>query len=225
MRLRGFFFAPALRWLELLSAARLRADRVEVFNAAALDEGRRVKPQKNMMIKRRVCLTAGARVAALLLGGGALAELACAQAPTPGAGRAAFDAKTMNEALKALGYAAPVESRDVSIQAPDIAEDGASVAVSAACSLAGVKQVMFLLDGAPTALAAVFNLGAELEAEASTRLRLARSSVVFAVAITQDKKVLFAQKEVKVAMGACGADAKPARGLRADGVSGAPVRC
>ncbi|MCV2363968.1 thiosulfate oxidation carrier protein SoxY [Paucibacter sp. DJ1R-11] len=164
-------------------------------------------------------------MAALLLGGGALPEWACAQAPSPVAARVAFDAKTLNEAVAALGYAAPVESRDVSIQAPDIAEDGASVLVTAACSQAGVKQIMFLLDSAPTALAAVFNLGADIEAEVSTRLRLARSSVVFAVAITQDKKVLFAQKEVKVAMGACGADAKPARGLRADGVSSTPVRC
>ncbi len=39
--------------------------------------------------------------------------------------KAAFEAKTLADVMKALGASAPVESKDVSITAPDIAENGA----------------------------------------------------------------------------------------------------
>ena len=47
----------------------------------------------------------------------------------------AFDAKTIGDALKALGAAAPTESKDVTIIGPDIAENGAVVPLGASTSL------------------------------------------------------------------------------------------
>ena len=41
--------------------------------------------------------------------------------------QAAFDAKTMADAVKALGGSAPAESKDVTLTGPDIAENGAVV--------------------------------------------------------------------------------------------------
>lgn len=74
------------------------------------------------MPSRRELLSRSAQVAALLSGLGLLPTAVRAEYPG-----AAFDAKTLAEALKALGAGAPVESREVTLQAPDIAENGAVV--------------------------------------------------------------------------------------------------
>ena len=41
--------------------------------------------------------------------------------------KAAFDTKSLNDAVKALGGGAPTESKDITIASPDIAENGAVV--------------------------------------------------------------------------------------------------
>ena len=41
--------------------------------------------------------------------------------------KSAFEAKSVNDAVKAYGASAPVESKDVTLTAPDIAENGAVV--------------------------------------------------------------------------------------------------
>lgn len=58
---------------------------------------------------------------------------------------AAFDAKSVADALKALGAGAPVESKDVSITAPDIAENGSVVPVGVATTLSGVKSMLIMV--------------------------------------------------------------------------------
>lgn len=116
----------------------------------------------------------------------------------------AFDAKNVADALKALGVGAPVESTSVSLQAPDIAENGAVVPIGATTALPGVKQILFLVEKNPTVLIAVFNLSDSVEAAILTRTKMAQSSDVYAVAVMNDGKVLFAKKEVKVTLGGCG---------------------
>ena len=68
--------------------------------------------------------------------------------------QAAFEAKTMADAVKALGGSAPVESKDVTITGPDIAENGAVVPVGVATALPGVKRLLLLVEKNPSALAA-----------------------------------------------------------------------
>ena len=118
--------------------------------------------------------------------------------------KSAFEAKSLAEAYKALGLAAPVESASVSLQAPDIAENGAVVPVGATTTLSGVKQILFLVEKNPTALIAVFNLSDSVDAAISTRTKMGQSSDVYAVAVMNDGKVLYAKKEVKVTLGGCG---------------------
>jgi sulfur-oxidizing protein SoxY len=117
---------------------------------------------------------------------------------------AAFEARNMAEALKALGVAAPAASKDVTLVGPDIAENGAVVPVSAACALPGVQRLMVLVDRNPSSLAALFDISEAVEASVSTRVKMAQSSNVTAVAVMGDGKVLFAQKEIKVTLGGCG---------------------
>ncbi len=115
-----------------------------------------------MNLQRREALKAGG-------GLGLFGLLAAAGLITPGQARAewnksAFDAKTIEETLKALGASAPANSADVQITAPDIAENGAVVPVGVVSALAGVEAIAILIEKNPNPLAASFVLPTGTEA-------------------------------------------------------------
>ena len=116
----------------------------------------------------------------------------------------AFEAKNMADAVKAYGAGAPVESKDVTLTAPDIAENGAVVPMAAASSLAGVKHLLVLVEKNPNSLVAKFDVSDAVEPSFSTRAKMSQTSDVYAVAITNDGKALYTKKEVKVTLGGCG---------------------
>ncbi|MEP6791096.1 MAG: thiosulfate oxidation carrier protein SoxY [Ramlibacter sp.] len=118
--------------------------------------------------------------------------------------KAAFDAKNVAEAVKAFGGGAPTESKDVTITGPDIAENGAVVPLVVATTLPGVKYLLLLVEKNPAALVAKFDVTDAVDANFSTRAKMGQSSDVYAVAITNDGKALYAKKEVKVTLGGCG---------------------
>ena len=151
------------------------------------------------MQTRREVLARSASVAALLAGAGLLPQ--AAQAAW---NQAAFEAKSVADALKALGAGAPVESKDVTLTGPDIAENGAVVPVGCATALPGVKRMLLMVEKNPAVLSAVFDVSDAVEANFNTRVKMGQSSNVFAVALMGDGKVLFAQKEIKVTLGGCG---------------------
>jgi sulfur-oxidizing protein SoxY len=152
-------------------------------------------------MSRREAMRRSAAVAAMLAGAGLLPRMAFAQA---GWNKAAFDAKTLDDVLKALGAGKPVESKDVTLTAPDIAENGAVVPIAASTALPGVKRIVFMVEKNPTLLAAVFDLTDAVDANVTTRIKMGQTSNVIAVALLADNRVLFAQKEVKVTLGGCG---------------------
>jgi sulfur-oxidizing protein SoxY len=151
------------------------------------------------MATRREMLLRSAQVAGLLAGAGLLP--ATAQAAW---NKAAFEAKSLADAAKALGGGAPSESKDVSITGPDIAENGAVVPVGAATTLAGVKQLLLLVEKNPNVLAAVFDVSDAVEPAFNTRVKMGQSSNVYAVAVMNDGRTLYAVKEIKVTLGGCG---------------------
>jgi sulfur-oxidizing protein SoxY len=152
---------------------------------------------------RRKMLSDSARVAVALAAAGWLPQAAFAQ--QAGAwNKAAFDAKTIADLMKAMGGATPAESKDVTLTAPDIAENGAVVPLGASTTLAGVKTLLILVEKNPNTLAASFEVTDAVEASVSTRVKMGQSSDVYAVALTADGKALFAKKEVKVTLGGCG---------------------
>jgi sulfur-oxidizing protein SoxY len=151
------------------------------------------------MVTRRLVLERSAHVAGLLAATGLLPSAARAAWP-----QAAFEAKSMADAMKALCDAAPTESKDVTLTGPDIAENGAVVPVGCACNLPGVKRLALLVEKNPNTLAAVFDVSDTVEPSVATRVKMGQSSPVFAVAMMADGKVLFAQKEIKVTLGGCG---------------------
>ena len=118
--------------------------------------------------------------------------------------KTAFEAKTIADAVKAYGGGAPVESKDVTLTAPDIAENGAVVPMAAATTLPGVKHLLVLVEKNPNALVAKFDLSDAIEPNVATRAKMGQTSDVYAVAITADGKAFFTKKEVKVTLGGCG---------------------
>ncbi len=151
------------------------------------------------MQTRREMLARSAQVASLLAAAGLLPQAAHAAWT-----QAAFEAKTMADAAKAMGGGAPVESKDVTITGPDIAENGAVVPVGCATALPGVKRLLLLVEKNPSVLAAMFDVSDAVDANFNTRVKMGQSSNVMAVAMMGDGRVLFAQKEIKVTLGGCG---------------------
>jgi len=154
------------------------------------------------MHARREFLSHSAKVATMLAAAGLLPQAAFAQAGAWPA--SAFEAKSMADVMKALGAGAPVESKDVSVTGPDIAENGAVVPVGVATTLPGVKKLLLMVEKNPSTLSAMFDVSDAVDANFSTRVKMSQSSNVYAVAMMNDGKVLFAQKEVKVTLGGCG---------------------
>ncbi|MCY7307121.1 MAG: thiosulfate oxidation carrier protein SoxY [Rhodoferax sp.] len=150
------------------------------------------------MPTRRKALQHSATVASLLAVTGLFPRIALAF------NAKAFEAKNLADALKALGAGAPVESKDVTVTGPDIAENGAVVPLGASTALAGVKQLLILVEKNPNALVAMFNVTDSVDANISTRAKMGQSSDVYAVAVLADGRALFARKEVKVTLGGCG---------------------
>ena len=154
------------------------------------------------MHTRREALSHSTKVAAMLASVGLVPGLAQAQASSYQA--AAFEAKTMAELMKVMGANAPTESKDVAVTGPDIAENGAVVPIGASTTLPGVKRLLMLIEKNPSLLAGMFDVTEFVDASFATRVKMGQSSNVYAVAMMNDGKVLFAQKEVKVTLGGCG---------------------
>jgi sulfur-oxidizing protein SoxY len=150
------------------------------------------------MQTRRKTLKQSAAVAGLLASTGLFPQYALAY------NKAAFEAKNLEEVLKAVNAGAPVESKDVTIGGPDIAENGAVVPLTASTTMAGVKQMLILVEKNPAAMIALFNVTDSVDANFATRAKMGQSSDVYAVAVMADGKTFFAKKEVKVTLGGCG---------------------
>ena len=141
-------------------------------------------------------------------GAALLTVLASAGIITPGMAladwnKAAFDAKSMADTLKAIGAGTPADSKDVQVTGPDIAENGAVVPVGVSSTLPNVTMVAILIEKNPNALSATFNLPEGTEANVQTRVKMGQTSNVYAL-VRSDGKFFMATKEIKVTLGGCG---------------------
>ncbi len=118
--------------------------------------------------------------------------------------KAAFDTKTMDETMKALGGSAPAQSKDITfVQTPDIAENGAVVPIAIASAIPKTEAIAILVEKNPNMLVAMFELPAGTEPAISTRMKMGQSSNVYAL-VKADGKFYVASKEIKVTLGGCG---------------------
>jgi len=117
--------------------------------------------------------------------------------------KAAFDSKSIIEALKGIGATAAVDSKDIAIKAPDIAENGAVVPVEVTSKIPGTESIAIVVEKNDRPLIAVFNLLNGAEGFVSTRIKMAQTSDV-KVVVKAGGKMYTAKKEVKVTIGGCG---------------------
>ena len=117
--------------------------------------------------------------------------------------KTAFEAKTLDAALAAVDAGKPVESADVVITAPDIAENGAVVPVGVLSNIPKTEYIAIMIEKNPNLLAASFTLPEGTLADVQTRVKMGQTSDVYAV-VKADGKFYMSKKEIKVTLGGCG---------------------
>jgi sulfur-oxidizing protein SoxY len=153
-------------------------------------------------MKRRHFNQQGAAVMAAAAAAGWAPAVSFAQAA--GWNKAAFDTKSLADAVKAMGgTSAATLSPDVQLSAPEIAENGNVVRIGVASTNPAVTQIALLVEKNPSAISAIFDVIPGTDANFATNIKMGQSSNVMAVAKAGDK-FLYAVKEVKVTLGGCG---------------------
>ena len=106
-------------------------------------------------------------------------------------------------AVKKLVGGAAMRDGGIELTAPEIAENGNTVPVEV--SAPGAVSITLLAAGNPLPGVATFNFGPLAgEQRASTRIRLAKTQDLVAVAKFEDGSVAKATRTVKVTIGGCG---------------------
>ena len=83
--------------------------------------------------------------------------------------KSAFEAKGVPDALKIIGAASAVDSKDIQIKAPDIAENDAVVPLEVTSKIAGTSAILLLVEKTANPLTANFDLANGADAYVSAR--------------------------------------------------------
>jgi len=117
--------------------------------------------------------------------------------------KAGFEAKAVADVLKSLGASGAVESRDIAITAPDIAENGAVVPIEVVSRIPGTEAISIIAEKNPFPLAATVEISNGGEPYTYVRIKMGETSNV-RVVVKADGRFYTAAKEVKVTIGGCG---------------------
>lgn len=110
---------------------------------------------------------------------------------------------SVDEDIAAFTGGADVAEGGITLTAPEIAENGNTVPI--AVDAPGAVAIMVLASGNPVPAVATFNFGPLAASQsASTRIRLAGTQDVIAIAKLADGTFVRASQEVKVTIGGCG---------------------
>ena len=116
----------------------------------------------------------------------------------------AFKTKDIDEVLTQLyGESDLIQTQQISIKAPNIAENGAVVPIYIESSIKNLDNISLFVEKNPNPLAAAYKFGTQQHGMLSTRVKLGDSSNVIVVARAEGK--LYSNKRfVKVTIGGCG---------------------
>ena len=118
--------------------------------------------------------------------------------------KAAFSSPNVTDALKASGMANAAETRDIVINAPEIAENGAKVEIEITSNVPGTRSISVFADKNPMPLTASIEFSGNALPFARLQLKLAETMRIRAIAKTADGKTHVAFREIKVTQGGCG---------------------
>lgn len=140
----------------------------------------------------------------ILAAGGALALAMLAPVRAFAAwNAAAFDAKSVGDALKAINAGAAASNDGIVIDAPQIAENGAVVPIEVTSNIPGTTSISVLIEKNPFPLAAKFDFKEGALPYVKVNAKIGETSNVRVVA-EAGGKTFSAMKEVKVTIGGCG---------------------
>lgn len=146
--------------------------------------------------KRQFMALTGSAAAFVLVGGSTIKAIAATDA--------------VEQALVDFANGAEIKEGRISLDAPEIAENGNTVPISVSVDSPMTdddycSDVMLLADGNPNPDVATFHFTAMSgSAEATTRIRLAKTQNIIAVAKMSDGTCFIDKREVKVTIGGCG---------------------
>jgi sulfur-oxidizing protein SoxY len=113
-----------------------------------------------------------------------------------------FENKDLGGVMGAVGGAGAAAG-DISVKAPDIAENGAVVPVEITSNIAGTESITIIGEKNTQPLIAQFDLSNGAQGYVSTRIKMGNTSNVRAL-VKAGGKMYTAAKEVKVTIGGCG---------------------
>jgi len=115
----------------------------------------------------------------------------------------AFGAKTPQDALKGIGAGNPAASKDLVIEAPQIAENGAVVPIEVSSSIPGTRAISVIIEKNPFPLVARFEFKEGALPFVKVNVKMGETSDIRAIAEAGGKSYS-ATREVKVTIGGCG---------------------
>jgi sulfur-oxidizing protein SoxY len=115
----------------------------------------------------------------------------------------AFAAKTAAAALETIGAAGAAASKDILIEAPQIAENGAVVPIEISSNLPGTSSIAVVIEKNPFPLAGKFEFKDGALPFVKLNVKMGETSDVRVVAVAGGRQY-FATREIKVTIGGCG---------------------
>jgi sulfur-oxidizing protein SoxY len=182
--------------------AAVKATSPEISRYLELGFGMTEKQLLPMSLSRRTFIGKGTSI-------GLLAVAWAAGLVTPSMLRAsvlkdAFAAKTSDQAARILAGELKINpSKEILLNIPRTAENGANVPVTISSNLEGIQSIAIIAEKNPVPLVGLFRLANDTEIYLQARLKLASSSHVTVLANTVDQ-ILSSRQYVKVTVGSCG---------------------
>jgi len=115
----------------------------------------------------------------------------------------AFHSKSAVDAVARIGGSNAVPSKDVVIEAPEIAENGAVVPIEVSSNVPGTKSIAVLIEKNPFPLAGQFDFMDGAVPFVKLNVKMGESSIVRVIAEAGGKHYV-ATREIKVTIGGCG---------------------
>jgi sulfur-oxidizing protein SoxY len=116
--------------------------------------------------------------------------------------RPAFEATQVSQALHGLDVSQLEASSQITLSAPDFAENGAIVQIEVESNIPGTEAIAVLAEKNPTPLIANFMLEPTTKPHIILRIKLAESGELTAI-IKADGKYYATSRHVDVAIGGC----------------------
>ena len=115
----------------------------------------------------------------------------------------AFDETRFAESLTSVGATNLIESAQIALKTPEIAENGAIVPIEVTSEIANTEKIFVFAEKNPQPLVAIFSFVKNVAPFFATRIKMGESAKVHIVVLAEGKYYTVAN-EVKVTIGGCG---------------------